>query len=707
MRDAKQQDGKPVIDPSTSNDVSDGVATNISSLHGVAADNFPPGKVGNVFAVAESPRSNSSSGPQVLKHTQLGRIAVPLVPPNTAVGGTITNGSIHPMSPHATAALLHAAKFSFNPVDIAGDVWHHLEQIGGTIAGGIKDGLVKLDNGISFVISHVDDALSFVLKLADKVVTIALKTLGLIFKALNYVFKLVGIDISKLLRWLGHLIGWDEVWDTHKVIASYIRNGVDFATNHGIQYLELAKSSIDAAFDGFEDRVRAVMLPQTTADNTLPATKSVAPSQQSADMNSPQMNFAAYHLNQGQAQATDSEPDQSKPSLSLSALYDQFLEPMTSTLLKKMGATGEDVLHLLLHGSTDDLKRVLFDAIDTMIAVVKQFLDSALDLAKDMLGTLDDVLNSDLAVPVIGPIYEFVTMLFGDEESFSVINGVSFLIAIPVTIAMKIFDLGSFAASEAAKRISAPGGVTDLVEQAKFHQDSQIKVALRAAEPSSAGKRSTRALLSDPSPPGPTPLDQESAAALALLSSTTTTLNSVLTAEVALLGPKPFKGLMMGFQLFGTFSSAPIWPHKLGKDFGICFLRWMRWVYGAIGSLVTCAITIADGDKKITTTVNLISGLLSTLFMFIINALDGPPPPYHDEGWASDVLLNVGTVGRNAGLLLKMTGGADQEAIAITAFGASAAVAGAGMGLHLAAENWKKKEEIGGANFAAAMRHWP
>ena len=30
-------------------------------------------------------------------------------------------------------------------------------------------------------------------------------------------------DASQFLRWLGHLLGWDHIWNTHKMIAGSMR----------------------------------------------------------------------------------------------------------------------------------------------------------------------------------------------------------------------------------------------------------------------------------------------------------------------------------------------------------------------------------------------------------------------------------------------------------------------------------------------------
>lgn len=105
----------------------------------------------------------------------------------------------------------------------AGDVWHHLESLGDLIINGLKDAVVYLNDGINFLINKVDDVWQFLLTIGDQVIKIALKTFVAAFKALNFIFGLIGIDLTKILKWIGHLLGFDKMWDTHKMISATMK----------------------------------------------------------------------------------------------------------------------------------------------------------------------------------------------------------------------------------------------------------------------------------------------------------------------------------------------------------------------------------------------------------------------------------------------------------------------------------------------------
>jgi hypothetical protein len=194
LTNAKTADGKPVVGPGLSSDTADGVATNISQL--TAA--------GSKLQVGTRPAGATfvSLEDRGVKHN--GVLDVSHLPKGFAVGMVLTKGvwQAHP------SPALHAMSVGGFIEDIAGDLLHFLEEAFSDALKAVEKGVVILADGASFVIHKLEDGLSLVLTLADKVFKIALKTLASVFKALNWILKLVGIDLGKILAWLGHLFGW-------------------------------------------------------------------------------------------------------------------------------------------------------------------------------------------------------------------------------------------------------------------------------------------------------------------------------------------------------------------------------------------------------------------------------------------------------------------------------------------------------------------
>lgn len=82
--------------------------------------------------------------------------------------------------------------------NIAGDFWHWAENFFDKAVMVIENGILKLKDGVTFALRVVGEGLEFVLDLGDKVFRLVLKTVGMVFKAINWILKLVGIDLGKV-----------------------------------------------------------------------------------------------------------------------------------------------------------------------------------------------------------------------------------------------------------------------------------------------------------------------------------------------------------------------------------------------------------------------------------------------------------------------------------------------------------------------------
>ena len=200
LQTAKAQDGTSVLKPGVTDDVVNAVAANLSALRDATAAQYPPALNGNTFVVIEKPAATGNSlAATSLKHSLTAAMPTHHLPDDFAIGMKLENGTWIQHSPQSAKIQLATAAqtaISWDDVsDIAGDVWHHLQQLGDEIITGLKDTRVFLEDGISFVISKAGDVLQFVLTIGEKVLEITLKTFVLVFKALSWVLSLVGIDL--------------------------------------------------------------------------------------------------------------------------------------------------------------------------------------------------------------------------------------------------------------------------------------------------------------------------------------------------------------------------------------------------------------------------------------------------------------------------------------------------------------------------------
>ena len=187
------------------NDVANAVAANLSSLRDATAAQYPPALKGNTFVVVEEPaKSGDVRALAAVKHSLTMAMPTHHLPNDFAIGMRLEKGKWEQHTPaSAQAHLASVSKFAISWDDVsnfAGDIWHHLEQLGDHIITGLKDTAVFLADGISFVISKAGEVLQFVLTIGDKVLEIVLDSFVLVFKALSWVLSLVGIDLPGVSR---------------------------------------------------------------------------------------------------------------------------------------------------------------------------------------------------------------------------------------------------------------------------------------------------------------------------------------------------------------------------------------------------------------------------------------------------------------------------------------------------------------------------
>ena len=186
-------------------DVANAVAANLSQLRDAVAAQYPPALKGNTFVVVEEPAASGNlKSSAAAKHTLTMAMPTHHLPNDFAIGMRLEKGKwVEHTSASAQAHLASVSKLAVSWDDVtnfAGDVWHHLEQLGDQIITGLKDTAVFLADGISFIITKAGDVLQFVLTIGEKVLMIALETFVLVFKALSWVLSLIGIDLPGVSR---------------------------------------------------------------------------------------------------------------------------------------------------------------------------------------------------------------------------------------------------------------------------------------------------------------------------------------------------------------------------------------------------------------------------------------------------------------------------------------------------------------------------
>ncbi|QKJ30678.1 hypothetical protein HQ865_13245 [Mucilaginibacter mali] len=409
LKNAKTEDGKPVLTNSSyNNQTLDGVAGQISQL----ADKS--GQIKGTLKSGSRPYTFTAVENKGVLHT--GNLSINSIP----------DKFMFSYGKAGSLALVAAPGDIFNDIkNFAGDALHYLETFVNTTIKAIEKGLVVLENGIKFVLKKIDEGLQFVLEIGDKILNIVLDTLGAVFKALNWVLKLVGIDLEKILEWLGKLIGWTDILETSDKICDMINNGFDIIAGTG----DVLRDKVTGIFRDIEVAIGGEDLVNKLGE----VGKTNQTDGRSGALQNPAGNFVNYHLIHGQS------------SPMLSAGNDNFaeeLERVFKNLIKKEIFTAGKALDmigdLLSHISTDTIGQTitrLFQIIAvTALEEVKHGIVALLSLLELMVKTIKAALNTKMDIPILSGVLK---LLLGGRE-LTILRVVSIMVALPLRIIYRI-----------------------------------------------------------------------------------------------------------------------------------------------------------------------------------------------------------------------------------------------------------------------------
>ncbi|KAI1644579.1 uncharacterized protein F4817DRAFT_318734 [Daldinia loculata] len=444
LRAARTQDGKSVLPSEISEDVSDGIARSLSMIRGSVGDSFPPHKYGNIFTAVETP--NDVTG-VAIKHDLRATVSLSTIPDGFSLGLGTKDGSWAVFSDEEIEEVKRDTPFRIESWgEVIGDIWHWIENTFHDIVKFVEDGVVKLANGVKFIISKVGDAFEFVLHIGDKILRLVLDTLVTIYKGLNFLLKLVGIDLDKVLAWFGHLLGWDHIWATHKVIAETSKSFLDYGVAEAATLIESTRAEVKSIFATIGKDIKNLSLPPEFSSQTISSMKQTATEKDDGMHNisemTPAINMATYHLRHAaplnKEDEITNEPQDFDSNDPIVQLFEDVLKPVWGTIEEKLKQTGTDLVALLTNGTIADLQRVCVDFADIIISGLAAFIDGVLKLVEDMIVDLQSEMEKTINAPIFSALYEFVCGLMGEKEPMTILNLASLIAAIPATTVAKI-----------------------------------------------------------------------------------------------------------------------------------------------------------------------------------------------------------------------------------------------------------------------------
>jgi hypothetical protein len=421
LKNARTEDGKPVLTASYDDDTLNAVAGNISQL----ADKGHELKSGNsnhngyrAGNAADQYTFTAVENKGVL-HT--GRLTLNKLPDNFML--SYGNTSALPM--------LGVGGIFDDLKHFAGDALHYLTDFVDSAIGAIKKGYIELKNGISFILEKIGDGLRFVLAIGDKILNIMLDTLGAVFKALNWVLKLIGIDLEKILEWLGKLLGWTDILETSDKLCELINNGFDIVAG-------TADVVSDKIADIFRD-IEVAIAGEDIVNKLGDVGRSNRTDGRVAPLQDPAANLGNYHLIHGKPSSTG-QSSQDGVAEAIERAFKDLIENGLMTGEKAISMIGDLFSNITTDTIGETVTRLLQILAVTVLEEIKHGAVALMSLAKVLIEAIKAAANYKMNIPILGSVLK---PLLGGRE-LTVLRVSSIMIALPLRIIYKLATGDSF-----------------------------------------------------------------------------------------------------------------------------------------------------------------------------------------------------------------------------------------------------------------------
>jgi hypothetical protein len=136
--------------------------------------------------------------------------------------------------------------------------WEDLAKFFGSFVQAVKNTFEKI---VSFWVEKIEDVLYFTIKFLEETISCVVKYAEQLMDTINMVLiKYLGIDLSKIIQWLGAIFDFDYILKVQQYLANgitktmdKIREGVNSAKTEVPKYFDIVKNAIDNGFPVFSD----------------------------------------------------------------------------------------------------------------------------------------------------------------------------------------------------------------------------------------------------------------------------------------------------------------------------------------------------------------------------------------------------------------------------------------------------------------------
>ncbi|WP_246628308.1 hypothetical protein [Paenibacillus oenotherae] len=308
-----------------------------------------------------------------------------------------------------------------------------------------------LHEAYEFIVVKMGPVWQFALKIGRVIYKFTMNCLSHLYSSLSWLLEnTLGIDLDKIIGWLGFLFNWDDILATKRVLVQAVNNNLEFGRNE----IRKAEKKVDKFFDDIVHSLK-------NRRGELKDLKGVHATLQSADKGrkdeaapegkkalqfmdqSPAGHYSSYLMRGGvmheKVLASLQAPHVMNDSYldRLRKLFNDTIVPTLHDVEEDVKRFGQDFQQLFTDKElsvTSSLEMLAGDAAIGLLNLGKNMIVSLFKVIEEILHTVEDLINKDVNLPIISAFYKE----FAKSDKMSLLDIISLLLAIPSTSAYKL-----------------------------------------------------------------------------------------------------------------------------------------------------------------------------------------------------------------------------------------------------------------------------
>lgn len=281
---------------------------------------------------------------------------------------------------------------------------------------------------VDFFVEIIDDDLHFFVDIGGEFLRFVVDTVEDLMPWLGVVWKWIKAGLKQVLKWIGDLIGIEDILDTTRALKKITNDGIKYFAD---TLLESLQDKVDDQFESLKNVVRSFNSKELLGDayDTTQSDVEKDSNGTSALMKNQKFTHYTNHLQNGTFDSSTFADD--PPTNGPTNIDDTDIDSVEWTdLLGK-------IMNLTTSSSVGQMLDAIQDILEGIIDLAQSAIDGMFDVVRKAIHYLQEFLNSPASIPLIGPIIEALT-----GERISAMDFVCFLIAAPMTWIWKLTNDG-------------------------------------------------------------------------------------------------------------------------------------------------------------------------------------------------------------------------------------------------------------------------